>query len=69
MRVTRPGYSGQRTFLRRSGAARKALGRRPHLRDHKHPAVSFRHPDFGERKVTVTVKGNAPAALSVKMTK
>jgi hypothetical protein len=31
--------------------------------------ITFRHPDFGERKVTVTVKGNAPAALSVKMTK
>jgi PEGA domain len=31
--------------------------------------ITFRHPDFGERKVTVTVKGNAPAALSVTMTK
>jgi hypothetical protein len=31
--------------------------------------LAFRHPDFGERLVTVTVKGNAPAALSVDMTK
>jgi hypothetical protein len=31
--------------------------------------LAFRHPDFGERLVTVTVKGNAPAALSVDMTR
>jgi hypothetical protein len=31
--------------------------------------LTFRHPQFGERKVTVTVKGNAPVALSVNMVK
>ena len=31
--------------------------------------IAFRHPDHGERRVTVSVKGNAPAALSVDMTK
>jgi serine/threonine-protein kinase len=31
--------------------------------------LAFRHPGFGERLVTVTVRGNAPAALSVDMTK
>jgi hypothetical protein len=31
--------------------------------------VTFRHPQFGERKVTVTVKGNAPAAISIDMSK
>ena len=31
--------------------------------------ISFRHPDHGERRVTVSVKGNAPAALSVDMAK
>ncbi|MBA2604110.1 MAG: PEGA domain-containing protein [Acidobacteria bacterium] len=30
--------------------------------------VIFRHPQLGERRVTVTVKGNAPAAVSVDMT-
>ena len=30
--------------------------------------VTFRHPDLGERKVTVTVKGDAPVALSVDFT-
>jgi hypothetical protein len=29
----------------------------------------FRHPQFGERRVTVTVKANADAAVSVDMTK
>ena len=31
--------------------------------------VTFRHPQFGERRVTVTVKGNAPAAISIDMNK
>jgi len=31
--------------------------------------VTFRHPQFGERRVTVTVKGNAPAAISIDMSK
>ena len=31
--------------------------------------ITFRHPQFGERRVTVTVKGNAPVAVSVDMTK
>ena len=31
--------------------------------------IAFRHPQFGERRVTVSVKGNAPVALSVDMTK
>jgi hypothetical protein len=31
--------------------------------------VTFRHPQFGERKVTLTVKGNAPAAISIDMSK
>jgi hypothetical protein len=31
--------------------------------------IVFRHPEFGERRVIVPVKGNAPAALSVDMTK
>jgi hypothetical protein len=31
--------------------------------------IAFRHPQFGERRVTVSVKGNAPAALSVDMTR
>jgi hypothetical protein len=31
--------------------------------------ITFRHPELGERKVTVTVKGNAPVALSVTMGK
>ena len=31
--------------------------------------VTFRHPQFGERKVTVTVKGNVPAAISIDMSK
>ena len=31
--------------------------------------VIFRHPQFGERRVTVTVKGDAPAAVSVDMHK
>jgi hypothetical protein len=29
----------------------------------------FRHPQFGERRVAVTVRGNAPAAISVDMSK
>lgn len=31
--------------------------------------ITFRHPQLGERKVTVTVKGNAPTAVSIDMTK
>ena len=31
--------------------------------------VTFRHPQLGERRVTVTVKGNAPAAISIDMSK
>jgi hypothetical protein len=31
--------------------------------------VTFRHPQFGERRVTVTVKGNTPAAISIDMSK
>jgi hypothetical protein len=31
--------------------------------------VVFRHPQFGDRHVTVTVKGNGPAAVSVDMSK
>jgi hypothetical protein len=31
--------------------------------------ISFRHPQLGERRVTVTVKGKAPVAVSVDMTK
>jgi hypothetical protein len=31
--------------------------------------VTFRHPQFGERRVTVTVKGNAAAAISIDMSK
>jgi hypothetical protein len=31
--------------------------------------VTFRHPQLGERRVTVTVKGNAPAAVSIDMNK
>jgi hypothetical protein len=31
--------------------------------------VTFRHPQFGERRATVTVKGNAPAAISIDMSK
>jgi len=31
--------------------------------------VTFRHPQFGERRVTVTVKGNTPAAISIDMGK
>ena len=31
--------------------------------------LTFRHPQHGERKVSVTVKGNQPAALSVNMVK
>jgi PEGA domain len=31
--------------------------------------VVFRHPQFGERRVTVTVKGNTAAAVSVDMSK
>jgi PEGA domain len=31
--------------------------------------VTFKHPQFGERRVTVTVKGNAPAAISIDMSK
>jgi hypothetical protein len=31
--------------------------------------VIFRHPQFGERRVAVTVTANAPAAVSVDMTK
>ena len=31
--------------------------------------VILRHPQFGERRVTVTVKGNEPAAVSVAMDK
>ena len=31
--------------------------------------VTFRHPELGERRVTVTVKGNTPAAVSVDMNK
>jgi hypothetical protein len=30
--------------------------------------IAFRHPQFGERKVTVTVKAGAPSAVSVDMT-
>jgi hypothetical protein len=31
--------------------------------------LTFKHPQFGERKVTLTVKGNAPAAISIDMSK
>jgi hypothetical protein len=31
--------------------------------------VTFRHPQFGERRVTVTVKGNTAAAVSIDMSK
>ena len=31
--------------------------------------VTFRHPQFGERRVIVTVKGNTPAAISIDMSK
>jgi hypothetical protein len=31
--------------------------------------VTFRHPQFGDRRVTVTVRGNAPAAVSIDMSK
>ena len=31
--------------------------------------VTFRHPQFGERRATVTVKGNAAAAISIDMSK
>ena len=31
--------------------------------------ITFRHPQLGERRVTVTVKGKAPVAVSVDMTK
>ena len=31
--------------------------------------ITFRHPEHGERKVTVTVKGNAPVLVSIDMTK
>jgi PEGA domain len=31
--------------------------------------LTFKHPQFGERRVSVTVKGNAPAAVSVDMSK
>jgi hypothetical protein len=31
--------------------------------------IIFRHPQLGERRVTVTVKGNAPAAVSIDMNK
>jgi hypothetical protein len=31
--------------------------------------ITFRHPQFGERRVTVTVKASAPAAVSIDLTK
>ena len=31
--------------------------------------ITFRHPQLGERRVTVTVKGKAPVAVSVDMSK
>jgi hypothetical protein len=31
--------------------------------------ITFRHPQLGERRVTVTVKGNGPTAVSVDMNK
>ena len=31
--------------------------------------ITFRHPQLGERRVTVTVKGNGPVAVSIDMTK
>jgi hypothetical protein len=31
--------------------------------------IIFRHPQFGERRVTVTVKGDAPAVVSIAMDK
>jgi hypothetical protein len=31
--------------------------------------IVFRHPEFGERRVTLTVKGDTPAAVSVDMAK
>jgi len=31
--------------------------------------ITFRHPQFGERRVPVTVKANAPAAVSIDLTK
>jgi hypothetical protein len=31
--------------------------------------ITFRHPELGERRVTVTVKGNGPVAVSIDMTK
>jgi hypothetical protein len=31
--------------------------------------LTFKHPQFGERKVTVTVKGNTPTVISIDMNK
>jgi hypothetical protein len=31
--------------------------------------IIFRHPQFGERRVSVTVRGNAPGAISVDMSR
>jgi hypothetical protein len=31
--------------------------------------ITFRHPQLGERRMTVTVKGNTPVAVSIDMTK
>jgi hypothetical protein len=31
--------------------------------------ITFRHPELGERRVTVTVKGTGPVAVSIDMTK
>ena len=31
--------------------------------------IVFRHPEFGERKLTATVRANAPTAATVDFTK